>query len=87
MTPLTQRLEVVAKRMEAAINGSVVMLGRKHPREVMEAVVRIAELEADRQELIAALTAMVERYAKEDHWEVPIECDVNARAVLAKYWT
>ncbi len=36
-------------------------------------------------ELYAALEAMVERYAKTDDWEVPLECDVNARNALDKH--
>ncbi len=45
----------------------------------------VEELLADRQELIEALSAMVSRYASVDRWEVPLECDVRARAVLEKH--
>lgn len=42
---LVERLEVVAKRMEQNI------LGKKHPSEVREAAVRIAELESALDEI------------------------------------
>jgi hypothetical protein len=52
MKDISERLRVLAARMDAQLAGDQNMLGTKHPAEVREAAARIAELEAAARDVV-----------------------------------